>query len=108
MKRLLTHSDLVFIGHLKSVLEDRGIPCYIRNEHLGGAAGELPLNEVWPQLWVLDEHHFERAESLLESVNAESTSPKAGVSWACPTCSEMIEPQFTECWRCAGGSTLTA
>ena len=58
MRKLFVHSDRVLVGHIASVLQSRGIDVMVRNDVLGAAAGELPVNETWPEVWVVsdDEH----------------------------------------------------
>ena len=52
MKKVTSADSLVTINHYKNVLISEGIPAFIRNEHLGGILGEMPFQEVWPELWV--------------------------------------------------------
>jgi hypothetical protein len=97
MKRLYTSHDGMMVGFLKAMLENSGIDCIIRNEHLSGAAGELPVNECWQQIWLTDEADFSRAERLLKEALHEPTDLR---SWSCPACKEEIEAQFGQCWNC--------
>ncbi len=87
----------MFIGYLRRALEDHGIGCTVRNEYLLGAAGDLPPNECWPELWITDERDQEPAERLLRVLTQsfEDTPP-----WQCPGCGERIEGQFSHCWNC--------
>ena len=48
--RVSSSPVLANIAILKAALESHGIACEIRGEHLGGAAGELPPGETWPEL----------------------------------------------------------
>ena len=66
MKKLTTSESLVTINHFKNVLESEGIPCRIKNEFLGGIAGEMPLTETWPELWVMSDIDFDRARQLID------------------------------------------
>lgn len=100
MKKLYTHTDVIRVGHLKSLLESRGIACVVRNEYLGGGVGELPSNELWPELWIIDDSDATPARALLDEVLAEPAADAA--PWQCPDCGELIEAQFGECWQCAG------
>ena len=63
MKKLTSSESLVTINHYKNVLESEGIPCQIRNEFLGGIAGEMPLQEIWPELWVINDIDYDRAKA---------------------------------------------
>ena len=33
---------------------------------------------------------------------ARAAAGTSGAPWACRTCGEQLEPQFTQCWRCGG------
>ncbi|HQU16211.1 MAG: hypothetical protein B7Z66_09995 [Chromatiales bacterium 21-64-14] len=98
MKRVYTAQNGMLVSHLRNVLEAQGIPCVLKNEYLGGAAGELPLIEVWPELWVQDDARYQQAQVLVEQTL--TTGPEAGPAWTCPRCNEPIEGQFTDCWHC--------
>jgi len=89
------------IGFLRSVLEEHGITCLVKNELLLGASGEIPPNECWPELWVVEDRELSAAERVV--ARALRAAPGAEC-WACPRCDEPLEPQFTECWRCAGAA----
>lgn len=97
MKRVYTSQNVVLPGFLRQVLEQRGIGCVIRNEHLGGAAGEVPVNECWPELWVTDDRDEGLARSLID---AALRSDEGRKPWSCPRCGEQIEDQFAQCWNC--------
>lgn len=86
------------MGHLRQVLEDHGIRCLIKNEYLAGGLGELPFNECWPELWVLDEADHRYAGEIAAGI-LESREP-GREPWRCPDCGEELEGQFTDCWRC--------
>ncbi len=87
------------VGFLKSVLELNRIPCFVRFEHLAGAAGELPPTVVWPELWVVNDEDAGAARTQIDTALADSRDSLS--EWACPDCGELIEGQFSACWRCA-------
>ena len=98
MQRVFTDCDAVLSGLIRSVLEAAGIACLLRNQYLTGALGELPVNECWPQVWVVDDDDAPRALRLIGE-----TLPSAalgGECWDCPGCGESLEPQFRQCWQC--------
>ena len=97
MKKLTSSESLVTINHYKNVLESEGIPCQIRNEYLGGIAGEMPLQEIWPELWVVNDIDHDRAKQLLDKAIVDE-SPH--VNWKCRNCGEENEGQFAACWNC--------
>ena len=98
MQRVFTASDPVLSGLVRSVLEAAGIQCLLRNQYLTGALGELPVNECWPQVWVLSDDDAPRALRLIaETLPRDGAT---GASWTCPECGERLEPQFRQCWQC--------
>ena len=97
MKKITTSHSLVTVNHYKNLLESEGIPCLIKNEILGGIAGEMPLTEVWPELWVLKDIDIDRAKQLIDE-DIVDESPMQ--SWKCRKCGEENEGQFAACWNC--------
>ena len=84
-------------GWLLSVLEGAGIDCILRNGYLGGAIGELPLNECWPEIWVIDDADEVQARRLI----AEAEAPRSPrEDWVCSGCGETVEGEFAACWQC--------
>ena len=97
MRKLTTASTLVEIAHYRNVLTSEGIDSFVRNEHLGSIVGEMPFQEVWPELWVVNDLDFDRAKQLIDkSVLKESPSE----SWRCAACGTENEGQFAVCWQC--------
>jgi hypothetical protein len=95
MKRVYRAPSLLQVAHARNVLISSGIRCEMRNLYLAGAAGDLPMMETWPQLYV--EEVDERA-ALRALSSAASAPPEA--PWVCEGCEEELEAQFTTCWRC--------
>ncbi len=98
MKKVTSSDSLVIINHYKNVLTSEGIPAVIKNEHLGSIVGEMPFQEVWPELWVENDLDYDRAKQLLDADTIIDESP--GSSWRCRRCNEDNEPQFGACWSC--------
>ncbi|RFA24803.1 hypothetical protein CAI21_20250 [Alkalilimnicola ehrlichii] len=96
MKRVYQAADILLAGHIHAVLEQHGIPAVLRNAYLGGAAGELPLNECWPEVWVSDDEDYELARRLV----ADILEAPGGSDWRCSGCGELVEGQFAACWSC--------
>ena len=88
-------------GYLKSLLDDDGIECFIKNQFLTGGRGDLPLNECWPELWITDDDLYSRAMTILSTA---TPGPDRAImpGWQCE-CGEQLEGQFETCWNC--GST---
>jgi Putative prokaryotic signal transducing protein len=95
VKRVYRAASLLQVAHARNVLIAAGIRCEMRNLYLAGAAGDLPMMETWPQLYV-EEADERNALGALE----RAASPSAEAPWICGDCDEQLEAQFTTCWRC--------
>ena len=102
MKKVTSCESLVIINHYKNILTSEGIKAFIRNEHLGSIVGEMPFQEVWPQLWVENDLDYDRAVQLIDANTILEES--SGAAWTCGDCGEENEPQFGACWRCGKGA----
>lgn len=96
VKKIFSTIDPVTIGYYKTILDNLGIKCVLKNYYLAGAAGELPINTCWPELWVLDDSQAAEASAILKEIN----KPAIGNEWLCPQCQEANETQFGVCWHC--------
>ncbi|SHE65115.1 Putative signal transducing protein [Modicisalibacter ilicicola DSM 19980] len=96
--RVFRHSNTLLVGHVRNLLESAGIPCELHNMTLGGGAGELPLGECEPEVWVAV-HNRARAEGLINEALDGPREPTQ--AWCCPHCGERLEGVFDTCWRCA-------
>ena len=65
MIKVFESFDLMEAGRVRSLLEANGIETFLKNEFLSGALGELPFQEVAPQVFVLHEKDLPRAVELL-------------------------------------------
>ena len=94
--KLLTSADNLMIATLwQQMLATAGIACDLRNRYIGAAVGELPADQVAPQLWV-DDCDIARATALL----AELRAPASASAWCCFACGTLVEGQFFQCWNC--------
>lgn len=98
MKKVYTSSDNIQIGFLKEILEARNIQLLVKNEMLLGAAGEIPLTDIWPEIWVMDDRDETLAKTIIEQVLSTTNEHR---QWQCSQCGEWIESQFSECWKCS-------
>ena len=97
MKKVTSADSIVTISHYKNLLESEGIEAFIKNEHLGSILGEMPFQEVWPELWVKNDLDADRAKQLIDSAIIEESPADA---WKCPACGADNEGQFGACWNC--------
>ena len=99
MKLHNTSPDIIALQQQKNHLEQAGVGCDILYENLMQLAGELRFAHCWPQLVILNEDDFERAQRLIENKDIYEMK---GEDWLC-TCGEKHACQFTECWSCGAG-----
>lgn len=96
MKMLYSSANAMLVAHLRNLLENAGISCRVKNEFLYSAAGEIPPTETWPELWVAAAD-FEQAQEIVD----EALADKSGLAqWRCRACGELMDGQFSTCWRC--------
>ncbi|MFH2045525.1 MAG: DUF2007 domain-containing protein [Pseudomonadota bacterium] len=102
MKRVFIAKHPTEAYMVKSLLETEGIASEVRGEALFGALGELPITEeTLPSVWISEDSQLERAIDFIKRYQKGQGPPEAcGLSWKCIKCGEIIEPQFTSCWRC--------
>lgn len=98
MIKVYESDDRVLIHHLKNMLETEGIECLVKNDHIHTLAGEVPMVDTWPELWVADDDLADRARQIVER-SANQPAP-GGPDWVCAQCGETHEPQFSQCWNC--------
>lgn len=97
MKKVFTDSSVVTVAHFQNLLEVAGIASELRNANLGGAVGEIPFLEAWPELWVKKPLDYDRA---LEIIAQAQAPPEAGEDWQCTRCGNANQFHFAACWQC--------
>jgi hypothetical protein len=100
MKRVFRAASLIQVAHARNVLLTAGIQSELRNQYLAGALGDLPMLETWPQLYVEDADETAALRALARAATVPTGSP-----WICEGCGELLEPQFTSCWRCGSNAS---
>lgn len=97
MKRLCRAPSLPDAHILRGVLEQSGIEVHVFNENAQSGAGQLPVNEACPELWLADDKDLERARALVREFES---APRVTGSVRCPQCSEDNPANFQLCWNC--------
>ena len=101
MIKVYTANDPLNAHVIAEILENEGINAVVQDERLFEVRGEIPV--VYPSVWVSDDTS-DAARGVVERYIESIRHPAPGTPWICPKCGEKIEPQFTECWNCNGGS----
>jgi len=96
MKKLMSSENPFILANNKEILAQSGIDCIIKNEFIGGASGELPHFELWPEIWVLHDEDLKRAQAIVSEINDNSRIKE----WTCNSCQENNADSFEYCWNC--------
>ena len=97
MQRVFTAATLLEAHLVQQMLEAELIPAAVFNENAHGAAGELPITETWPEVWIKDDRHCSEARSIIaryETASSGETRPRWG------QCGENNPGNFELCWYC--------
>lgn len=90
---------------IKGMLEAAGIRAEVKGDQLYGAFGELP---VLPTVWIIDDTLAAQADRVVIDFLQGNAARKYGHErWTCANCGEILEGQFTECWKCGAARSLS-
>ncbi|MGH9562568.1 MAG: DUF2007 domain-containing protein [Terracidiphilus sp.] len=98
MKEIFTHIDSARVGLFKSLLEEAGIGCFVRNEISTNMVTAVPIPALYPALCVVDDADFDRAVAILRDY--QKVSLPLGGEWTCPHCQALVPASFDSCWKC--------
>lgn len=98
MVKIFSADDRVRVYFLKNILEEQGIACTVKNDHSMSLAGEVPVVECWPELWLLDDDKYPVAKEVVDDFLVHPE--EQGAEWVCQECGERHGAQFTACWNC--------
>ena len=105
MRKLISNDSIIIIQHYKNFLESEGIKSKVVNEHFGSIMGEIPFQEIWPELWVKNALDFDRASFLINQISTDIEN--AFNKWICEFCKEEIEENFCICWNCGNADSYS-
>lgn len=97
MREVFVNQDHARVGFYKSVLEQAGIPNFVRNE-LSNNITEMPSPIFFPALCVVRDEDYDRAMRVLGEIYYAQSSETA--DWRCPKCIEEVPGTFDSCWQC--------
>jgi len=98
MKRLYSNDNVALVWHVRNMLQQQGIDVIVKNDKLYSVAGELPITECMPEVWVKNALHYQYAEKLIAEM--EAGKPEDLTPWQCRVCGELVEGSFGVCWNC--------
>lgn len=95
MKRLMQAPNLPLASLWAEQLSAAGFESRVLRAYASGIAGEIPVDQALPEIWLLDDSRWADATDWfrrwLRPVDRR---------WACPACSEIVEGPFESCWNC--------
>ena len=97
MREVFVHQDHARVGFYKSILDEAGIPNFIRNE-MANNITEMPSPIFYPTLCVLQDEDYGEAMGILSKIYYEQPTQEA--EWRCPKCNEEVPGTFDSCWSC--------
>ena len=101
MKRVFASRDWAAIAIVRQLLANEGIDTIIQNENMSALSGEVPFFLAMPEVCIVRDEDEAQALAIVERVESgEGRDQESTKSWTCPRCGEMVEGQFTACWKC--------
>lgn len=97
MQKVYSHHDRFMVWQIKHLLEQHGIPCFVKNEFAIGATGELSPFDVLPEVWLMDDDWLPKAQQTIKDFEFQ---PISTATWLCVQCQEVNEANFELCWQC--------
>jgi hypothetical protein len=95
MKRLVAAPNLALATLWADQLSGAGIAATVQRAWAGSIAGEIPVDQALPEVWVMDEDRHAEALRLLHELRNPPWR-----HWACRSCGEVVEGPFEQCWNC--------
>jgi hypothetical protein len=81
-------------------LKQAGIRAHVFNEHASSIVGDVPPDIAQPQVWLERESDRDRAQVLLQTIEAEAAVKGTR---HCAACGEDSPATFDLCWKCGAG-----
>ncbi len=97
MKRIYTADSIAMAWHIRNVLEQHDIYAEVKNDRLAAIAGETPITESMPEVWVKP-LYVSRAEEIIKEMFG--LDEPQGEGWICSSCGEDNHGSFDICWNC--------
>jgi len=98
MREVFVNQDHARVGFYRSILDEAGIPTFIRNENSNNSLTELPSPIFFPALCVVHDEDYDRAMQILSHVYYDPPSNEP--DWVCAQCGEHVPGNFDSCWKC--------
>jgi len=97
MKHIYTHDNIMVLHSVKNILSINNIESVVKNEHTVPVGPQHGINNIFHELWLLNDQDFDKASAIIAS-ELENSDP--GKSWICSNCGEENAGNFEVCWKC--------
>lgn len=94
MELVYSNDQLLMVNHVKNLLQGANIDSQLKNEFIGGGAGDLAPLDTWPELWV-ETPLVDKAKDIIANMDNNSA-----LVWYCTECDEENPAAFDICWQC--------
>lgn len=98
MRQVFVNQDHARVGYYKSVLDQAGIPNFVRNEDSHNSITDMPSPLFFPALCVVQDEDYDRAMEILSEIYY--APPSTAPEWRCVECGEKAPGTFDSCWQC--------
>ena len=100
MKKAYSANHLIEAQMILQLLEQAYIPAKLMNTFSQGGLGEIPFTHAYPEVWVVRDDDFEKAQIIIDQYEHTPIDP---IHVNCPNCSESNPANFELCWNCGCG-----
>jgi hypothetical protein len=98
MREVFIAQDHARVGYYKSILDEAGIPSFIRNQYTNNSLSDIPSAMFLPALCVVHDEDYDSAIQILGEIRNAPRSEAP--DWRCPNCSGEVPGNFDSCWQC--------
>ncbi len=99
MREVFVNQDHARVGFYKSILDQAGIPNFVRNDSSNNSVTEMPSALFFPALCVVHNDDYDRAMQILGEIYY--AQPSQTPDWRCPACHAEVPGNFDSCWQCS-------
>ncbi|MFN7966519.1 MAG: DUF2007 domain-containing protein [Acidobacteriota bacterium] len=100
MQRVFSAQHPAEAQFVKGLLENEAIDCEVRGCDLFALGSVSASAELRPSVCILDEQQLDRARELVLEYERATPAPDPLTVWRCRQCDELLEAQFSSCWKC--------
>jgi hypothetical protein len=110
MTEIFVNRDYTVVGFYRTLLEEAGIACHIRNEFSHNMLTDIPIPSFYPALCVMRDEDAGRAVEIIREYQrgVAEDSAASGADWLCPACGETVPAAFGSCWKCEAARPTAA